>query len=442
MEKKDKRSETNVEIWKKHQEKEAKGLKKKIVGLVIGFKHLPHDALANQLLYKKISENIDEFIIIDTDKIQLKLFKDSFLDWDRFPYSVRDSFKKESDFLSYLKTLLPSKCKFYQPIDLSEFDEFLRKNDILLINTTGREFKYFGIYLKLKKNSIKHFIISNITNSTSSHTRHNLIQKLNYFLGRTIQNKIYALFCLLKIFNKVEIRFDNNQNFYKWWTENQKIKKYFFWKNSYFKKMIQVNSLAYDEFLLSNLKITNDYIVLIDPNLNHKDDVATRGFLSEEVVSRHYSLLNEHLEHLSKIFNKEVIVCIHPEYDLEKTQKHFKNFKVLKNRTNEFIYKSFLVVFYDSTVISNAFLLKKNIICLKPDFEWGNSCTMYKKDFGTVFLDITKEEQKKIEKKQLTNKLEIAKIGYDKYINTFIKTGTNETGIHKIINILKKYFNE
>ena len=28
MKKKDKRSETNIEIWKKHQEKEAKGLKK------------------------------------------------------------------------------------------------------------------------------------------------------------------------------------------------------------------------------------------------------------------------------------------------------------------------------------------------------------------------------------------------------------------------------
>ena len=28
MEEKDKRTETNVEIWKKHQEKEAKGLKK------------------------------------------------------------------------------------------------------------------------------------------------------------------------------------------------------------------------------------------------------------------------------------------------------------------------------------------------------------------------------------------------------------------------------
>ena len=30
MEEKDKRTETNVEIWKKHQEKEAKGLKKNI----------------------------------------------------------------------------------------------------------------------------------------------------------------------------------------------------------------------------------------------------------------------------------------------------------------------------------------------------------------------------------------------------------------------------
>ena len=79
------------------------------MGLVIDFKQLPHDALANQLLYKKISENIDEFIIIDTDKIQLKLFKDSFLDWDRFPYLTRNRFKKESDFISYLKTLLPPK---------------------------------------------------------------------------------------------------------------------------------------------------------------------------------------------------------------------------------------------------------------------------------------------------------------------------------------------
>ena len=35
MEKKDKRSETNVEIWKKHQEKEAKGLKKTGSGAVV-----------------------------------------------------------------------------------------------------------------------------------------------------------------------------------------------------------------------------------------------------------------------------------------------------------------------------------------------------------------------------------------------------------------------
>jgi len=417
-------------------------MKKTFLGLLIDFKHVPHHASANQLLYKEISENIDEFFIIDIAKIQLELFKDSFLDWDRFRYPIRDRFKNESDFISHLKTLLPPKCKFYQPIDLNEFDEFLKKNDILLINSIGRDFKNYSIYSKLKKNNIKHFTISNISNSVSPAIKHNFVQKLKFFLGKTIQHKIYVLFCLLKIFNKVEIRFDNNQNFYKWWIENQKIKKFFFWKNSFFKKLIPVNSLAYDEFVLSNIKVANDYITLIDVNLNHKDDVATRGNLSEEVTSRHYKLLNEHLEHLSKIYNKEVIVCIHTDYDLEKTQNYFKNFKVLKNRTKEFIYKSFLVVFYESTVISDAFLLKKNIICLKPDFDWSNNNAIYKKDYGIVFLDITKEEQKRIEKKQLTNKLEISKIGYDKYINTNIKTGSNEVGIHKIINILKKYFNE
>ena len=417
-------------------------MKKTFLGLLIDFKHMPHHASANQLLYKEISENIDEFFIIDIAKIQLELFKDSFLDWDRFRYPIRDRFKNESDFISHLKTLLPPKCKFYQPIDLNEFDEFLKKNDILLINSIGRDFKNYSIYSKLKKNNIKHFTTSNISNSVSPAINHNFVQKLKFFLGKTIQHKIYVLFCLLKIFNKVEIRFDNNQNFYKWWIENQKIKKFFFWKNSFFKKLIPVNSLAYDEFVLSNIKVANDYITLIDVNLNHKDDVATRGNLSEEVTSRHYKLLNEHLEHLSKIYNKEVIVCIHTDYDLEKTQNYFKNFKVLKNRTKEFIYKSFLVVFYESTVISDAFLLKKNIICLKPDFDWSNNNAIYKKDYGIVFLDITKEEQKRIEKKQLTNKLEISKIGYDKYINTNIKTGSNEVGIHKIINILKKYFNE
>ena len=415
-------------------------MKKKILALVVEFKHLPHHAIVNELLYKNISESFDEFIIIDIDKIQLKLFKNYFLDWDRFNYPLKDEYKDENDFLLYLKSLLPSKCKFYQPESLSEFDKYLKSNNILLINSIGREFKNFGIYLKLKKNKVKHFIISNIGNSDSTIIKNNFFQKLIYFFGRTVQHKIYVLLCLLNIFNRVETRFDNNQIFYKWWTKNQKIKKYFFWKNSYFKNMIMINSLAYDEFILSNLKVANDYIVLIDANLNHKDDVAIRGNISKEVEDRHYKLLNEHLEYLSKIFNKEVIVCIHNEYDLQKTQNYFKNFKVLKYRTKEFIYKSFLVVFYESSVIANAYLLKKNIISLKPDFEWSITPERYNKNFGTVYLDITKDDQRKIDKEKLVKELEISKSGYDKYISTYIQIDSNEVGIHKVIKSLNSYF--
>ena len=204
--------------------------------------------------------------------------------------------------------------------------------------------------------------------------------------------------------------------------------------------MIMINSLAYDEFILSNLKVANDYIVLIDANLNHKDDVAIRGNISKEVEDRHYKLLNEHLEYLSKIFNKEVIVCIHNEYDLQKTQNYFKNFKVLKYRTKEFIYKSFLVVFYESSVIANAYLLKKNIISLKPDFEWSITPERYNKNFGTVYLDITKDDQRKIDKEKLVKELEISKSGYDKYISTYIQIDSNEVGIHKVIKSLNSYF--
>ena len=144
---------------------------------------------------------------------------------------------------------------------------------------------------------------------------------------------------------------------------------------------------------------------------------------------------------MSEIYEKEVIVCIHSEYNQDKTQNYFKNFKIFKHRTAEFIYKSFLVVFYESSVIADAFLLKKNIISLKADFEWGNDCARYQKNFGTVFLDITKEEERKIQEKELTKRFEVSKLGSDKFVKTYIKTNGNEIGIKKIINIIKKYFN-
>ena len=85
-------------------------------------------------------------------------------------------------------------------------------------------------------------------------------------------------------------------------------------------------------------------------------------------------------------------------------------------------------------------MLKKNIISLKPDFEWSITPERYNKNFGTVYLDITKDDQRKIDKGKLVKELEISKSGYDKYISTYIQIDSNEVGIHKVIKSLNSYF--
>ena len=59
----------------------------------------------------------------------------------------------------------------------------------------------------------------------------------------------------------------------------------------------------------------------------------------------HYEKLNELLKKLQNFYNKEVIVCIHPEYDLKETKKKFPDFETVKFKTKENIYNAHLVLF-------------------------------------------------------------------------------------------------
>ena len=150
--------------------------------------------------------------------------------------------------------------------------------------------------------------------------------------------------------------------------------------------------------------------------------------------------MREHLNHLSQIFQKEVVVCVHPKYDLELVQSKFKGFKVLKYRTREFIYKSFLVVFLESSSIIDAFFLKKNIIQIKPSFDWTAGID-YVSKFGITNLDIQKQEERFIEKNKLKKMLEDKEIGYENFINSYIKhKDDDEPGVDKVIRVLKENF--
>ena len=67
----------------------------------------------------------------------------------------------------------------------------------------------------------------------------------------------------------------------------------------------------------------------------------------------------------------------------------------------------FLVLFFDSTAIMDAFLLKKNIISLKSKIDWLGRPASYYTQYGTTLIDI--DSDLNFSKKELDEKFRISK---------------------------------
>ena len=172
-----------------------------------------------------------------------------------------------------------------------------------------------------------------------------------------------------------------------------------------------------------------------------EDATPYRGKINPESLQKHYYYLNKFLLKLSEDFQKKIIVCIHPSYNLEEFQKYFENFSVIKFRTREYIYKSFLVTVFDSSAVTDAVLLKKRVIGLTSDFvginekkQWSSTAN----SFGFIQLHIKNDilQDKNIILQSTENKI----LGYDNYISNYHCLDKNISGYSKIINTLKKEF--
>ena len=405
-------------------------MSKKIFCLLIDFKYLDHFLHSQEYLMKKISQNYEKFYIINSSKIESKV--DSiYFNWDKFSNSRID--REQINKLIFKNFIL------LNPSSIEELDKYFKDKEVLIINQIERSFSYFKLWFYLNKKNISNIIISNSSNQEAGGKQgtNTFQSKIRLFVGKNFPKKIFTLLTILNIFPNIKIRFESNKNFYNFFSKK-------FFKNKFIKplyeKVILINNRAFDMNIVNKLDISEKYIVLIEADLNHKEDVAIRGRLSDEITNNHYKTMNEHLKYLSKIFEKEVVVCIHPKYDLKSIQSRFKDFKVIKYRTREFIYKSFLVVFFDSSSIIDAFFLKKNIIQIKPSFDWSAGID-YVSKFGIIKLDIQKHGERYIEKNKLKKMLENSKTGYDNFINSYIKhENDDEPGIDRVIKILKEKF--
>ena len=141
------------------------------------------------------------------------------------------------------------------------------------------------------------------------------------------------------------------------------------------------------------------------------------------------------------MYNKKVVVCIHPSDNLELKKKYFPSLEVVQYQARENIYKAFLVLFIESSSIVDAIFLKKRILTLISNFSGENvidHSLRWVKKVGLLGINI--EDEIKIDKNKLLSKLDDAKKNYSNYIKSFIAPDGNNIGCEKIIKTLKERF--
>ena len=128
---------------------------------------------------------------------------------------------------------------------------------------------------------------------------------------------------------------------------------------------------------------------------------------------------------------------------MENKKKIFNEYSVKQFETPENICKAFLVLFFDSSAIIDAILLKKKIILVtskylpKPWIEIGKSFA----NRGNILnLDLEDNLENKIS--ILSDELDDRIKKYDKYIKEFITSGDEDRGLDFVMKTIKeKYFN-
>ena len=407
-------------------------MKKNTLAWIVASKNINEFVAPHKFMIEKICENFDELIILNL--INFKLYDD---------FDFIESKEGNNKFLDQNK-ILRNKIKIFEPKDEKELKVYLKDKRIIGINNLGKSFSDFKIHFILKKNNIKMVNFGNIGNQqiTQKILSGNLIKGMIFSLKTKLSKKVLTLLSILNIVPKNEINFTSNIDILRN-IEKSKIKKFLYKKKLLYSKNIElVNSRTHDIFFEKKIDTSKeDQITYLDFNINHEIQISLRGNLSEEHINRYYNNLINFLNDISKIFDKKIVVCIHPRDNLEVKKKIFKDFIVLQNVTSENIIKSFLVVFFESSAIVDAILTKKKIITLFSDVldeNVHNGSNIYRDRLGITQIHL--ENYKNIEKIKLTEELNDNIKNYDKYIKDNISPVGNEIGYKKIFKILKENF--
>ena len=395
---------------------------KKIIAILATTSDYQRIVNLNSLLYKEILKEFKELYIVDLEN--LIIFK-----------------KKKIN----KKTLFRIKgIKIFKPNNSLELINFFKGKRLIAFNCVGKSLPDFKIHYILNKINLTQILLMNIgyLNNTLEIKKDNVnFLSLYYFYNKLFTRYIFKFLTIVNIFPKIDYYFDSSKPTIKNINSSliRKVEKVFpKFKISFFRKAVNINSRSYDDLLNKKHLKKEKYLVFLDPFFEHGDRVAIEGSIKKKTIIEYYSTIASFLKKLSKIYNKKVMICIHPQNNSKLFLKYLKNFTMKKYKTQEMIKQSFITIFHESSSILDAVVLKKNIIILRSNLLGNyisNRVVQYEKLLNLKSIDISDYHSLK------KNKLDLI-LKSSKQSNYYIKNHLNADGLipgyKKVVKLLIK----
>ena len=325
-----------------------------------------------------------------------------------------------------------------EPKNILDLKKFSKNKQIIciLIDNFGTNLPNLRTFFIFKKLNFKIIKIKNIhtINQKDKIIFKSLFKSIKYNLRKIYYNWCITFLRSLNILPKFEIYFLSDKE------EFLKIKNsiFFKYKLTNYKKVEIINSNSYDTFKNKKPRIDNKFIVLLDDFFDHPSSIKLRGKISNLYIKKHYILLNNFLKKIKKLFKKKIIICIHPKDNLEKKKNIFKNFQVVQFQTPKYIFRSYLILFFDTTSIIDGIYLKKKMLAIYSNYNDENvkyHINGYKLNLNIQNqiindLNFTKNEILKKSKKPIKS--------FKNYKFSKINPDGKELGINKILKEISK----
>ena len=343
--------------------------------------------------------------------------------------------KKKIDPLSINKDLI-----VHHPNNISELKDILVKKKFTLMYCIALNREYFFINFLINRLKNKIFIISNLGYNPENfnYEERTFFQKIKIFFNIRFNYYIMRILVLFNILPNIDYFFESSSYVINSINGglSKKIQKKISWLNfSLYKNLIKINSKHHDNLFNNRFEVSEEYIVFVDGFIfDHKDRIMRDGKINIVDRKKYFKDVNNLLSNLQTMYEKKIIVCLHPANNIALKNKDYGNFECVKYQTEKFISKAFIVLYHEGSSVIQAILEKKNIINLHGNYLGtyiNKRCELYAKLLDIKRYDL--ENYKLDDKESLIQDLNASKPNYEKYIRENIITDSTKTGIEQII---------